>query len=133
MRITLEFCGRALVLLSRPRVMASSTSGNSNALVPLLSEIREKVQNVFGRRPCLWQSQVAQAVLKGEDVIVDVGTGMGKTLSFFIPPLFHPNGIQIIITALNVLGKQNEDVLRKAGISAVSISAKTATDAIFKV
>ncbi|KAG1896740.1 uncharacterized protein F5891DRAFT_906803, partial [Suillus fuscotomentosus] len=53
--------------------------------------------------PCLWQLKVAQALLKGDsDVICTAGTGMGKTLGFWLPLLFHDGGIQIIVTPLKV-------------------------------
>ena len=50
-----------------------------------------------------------------------------KTLSFFMPVLFDESSIQIVITPLNILGAQNVEYLRKAGIPAISISAETAT------
>ncbi|KAG1803247.1 P-loop containing nucleoside triphosphate hydrolase protein, partial [Suillus subaureus] len=81
----------------------------------------------FGIRPCLWQLKIAEALLKGDhDVLCTVGTGMGKTLVFWMPLLFH-QGIQIVITPLNMLGKQNATSLTKAGIKAISISSETAT------
>ncbi|KAG1898743.1 P-loop containing nucleoside triphosphate hydrolase protein, partial [Suillus fuscotomentosus] len=81
--------------------------------------------------PCLWQVKVAQALLKGDhDVLCTAGTGMGKTLGFWIPLLFR-QGIQIVITPLNMLGKQNATSLAKAGIRAISISSETATTANF--
>lgn len=97
------------------------------------ANIRTKVEEKFQKRPCRWQCQVAQSVLQGKDVIIDVGTGMGKTLAFFIPILFRPKKVQIIVTALNVLGKQNVEQLEKAGISAISISSDTATHDNFRV
>ncbi|KAJ3553995.1 hypothetical protein NM688_g3330 [Phlebia brevispora] len=100
--------------------------------IPSFAAIREKVNQVFGKRACLWQCQAGQAILKNHHVIIDVATGMGKTLSFFIPSLFRANGIQLIVTALNVLGKQNEASLEAAGIRAISISADTAIDSNFR-
>lgn len=111
---------------------STSHSGNSSGL-PDLAEIRAKVQKVFGHQACLWQCLAADSILQKHHVFVDVATGMGKTLSFFIPPLLVPTGIQIIVTALNVLGKQNQDSLLRAGISAISISAETANAANFQV
>ncbi|KIJ64213.1 hypothetical protein HYDPIDRAFT_71054, partial [Hydnomerulius pinastri MD-312] len=50
--------------------------------------IRECTQQVFGVRPCLWQLKVAEALLKGDkDVLCTAGTGMGKTLGFWMPLL----------------------------------------------
>lgn len=101
--------------------------------IPSLLDIRAKVFKVFGHRACLWQCLAGESILKARDTIIEVPTGMGKTLAFFIPPLFRPQGTQIIVTALNVLGKQNEGALKKAGISAISISADTATESNFRV
>ncbi|KAG1902957.1 uncharacterized protein F5891DRAFT_893135, partial [Suillus fuscotomentosus] len=75
----------------------------------------------------LWQLKVAEALLKGDhDVLCTAGTGMGKTLGFWIALLFC-QGIQIVITPLNMLGKQNAASLARAGIRAISISSETAT------
>ena len=89
---------------------------------------------MFGVKPCLWQVKVAQALLKGDkDVVCTVGTGMGKTLGFWIPLLFRPDGIQIVVTLLNLLGRQNTSSLLKAGIKAVAINVETATPTNFAV
>jgi len=58
---------------------------------------------------------------------------MGKTLTFWMPLLFRPEGIQIVVTPLNLLGKQNATSLAKAGIGAIAISSETATPANFQV
>ncbi|KIK18683.1 hypothetical protein PISMIDRAFT_45364, partial [Pisolithus microcarpus 441] len=102
--------------------------------LPTLSNIRVQTQQFFHVRPCLWQLQVAEVILKGEkDVICIVGTGMGKTLTFWMPLLFRPDGIQIVITPLNLLGKQNVAYLMKASIQAILISGETANPANFHV
>ncbi|KAJ7626573.1 P-loop containing nucleoside triphosphate hydrolase protein [Mycena polygramma] len=99
----------------------------------LLSEIRDKVEAVFGYRPCLWQLKVVRAILKRDkDVASIAATGSGKTLTFWMPLLFIPTGIQIVITPLNILGKQNVDSLAKVGISAITITAETATEENFQ-
>lgn len=41
--------------------------------------------------------------------------------------MFRSDGIQIIVTPLNLLGQQNVESLAKAGIRAIAISAETAT------
>ncbi|KAG1762233.1 hypothetical protein EDD22DRAFT_759432, partial [Suillus occidentalis] len=54
--------------------------------------------------PCLWQLKLADALLKGDqDIVCIAGTGMGKTLSFWILLLFCNNSIQLVITPLNLL------------------------------
>ncbi|KIO12248.1 hypothetical protein M404DRAFT_44354, partial [Pisolithus tinctorius Marx 270] len=81
-----------------------------------------------------WQLQVAEAILKGgRNVLCIARTGMGKTLTFWMPLLFWPAGIQIVVTPLNLLGKQNVMSLVKAGIQAISISSEMATPANFQV
>ncbi|KIJ18403.1 hypothetical protein PAXINDRAFT_70931, partial [Paxillus involutus ATCC 200175] len=65
----------------------------------------DKAQECFGKRACLWQLQIAEAFLKGDhDIVCIAGTSMGKTLSFWLPLLFQPSGIQIVVTPLNQLG-----------------------------
>ncbi|KAF8983251.1 hypothetical protein BDQ17DRAFT_1261558, partial [Cyathus striatus] len=61
------------------------------------------------------------------DVISIAGTGMGKMLTFWMPLLFCPTGsMQIIVTPLNILGKQNIKSLRKAGMKGIFIGKDTA-------
>ncbi|KIK79506.1 hypothetical protein PAXRUDRAFT_140506 [Paxillus rubicundulus Ve08.2h10] len=84
---------------------------------PSLSTIQDKAQQCFGKRACLWQLKIAEAFLKGDcDIVCIAGTSMGKTLSFWLPLLFRPSGIQIVVRPLNQLGQQNIDSLAKAGI-----------------
>ncbi|KAG2064802.1 hypothetical protein BDR04DRAFT_1034384 [Suillus decipiens] len=101
--------------------------------IPSLSQIQSVTQEKFGVRACLWQLKVAEALLKGDcDVLCTAGMGMGKTLAFWMPLLFC-QGIQIVITPLNMLSKQNAMSLAKAGIKAISISSETATPVNFAV
>lgn len=94
--------------------------------IPSVDEIRRKALEVFEKRPCLWQANVCQVILEGNrDVISIAGTGMGKTLTFWLPLLFRPNGVQIIVTPLNILGQQNVETLRKARAESIFISAQT--------
>ena len=110
--------------------MASSSNH-----VPPLSEIRNRTIEAFGVRPCLWQIQVVQAILRGEKNVISIaGTGMGKTLTFWMPLLFRPPGsIQVVVTPLNILGKQNVACLDKAGLKGIFISAESATAENFRV
>ncbi len=102
--------------------------------VPSIAEIRERTLEKFGRRPCLWQCRATLAQLRGEkDIICISGTGSGKTLTFWMPLLFRPDGIQVVITPLNVLGSQNSQQLERLGISAVAMRGETATSKNFQV
>lgn len=75
----------------------------------------------------------ARALLERKDVLFEIGTGGGKTLAFWLPLLFRPTGLQLVVTALNVLGDQNVKQLKKAGIKAIAINAETSTAANFQV
>ena len=89
----------------------------------LLSQIRDNVTLRFGYQPCLWQILIAQASLKHvKDVISISAKGLGKSLTFWMPLLFVSEGIQLVITPLNILGQQNVDTLIKVGISRISIN-----------
>ncbi|KAL6308381.1 P-loop containing nucleoside triphosphate hydrolase protein [Sparassis latifolia] len=96
--------------------------------VPSTQEIRERTYTAFGHTPCLWQIQVVQALLNSDkDVMSIAPTGAGKTLTFWMPLLFRPTGIQIVIAPLNALGTQNMQQLKGLDISAIAIRAETAT------
>ena len=102
--------------------------------VPSIDEIRSRTLETFGKRPCLWQAHICEAILNGDrDIISIAGTGMGKTLTFWMPLLFRPLGILLVITPLNILGKQNVATLEKAGIEGIFISARTAMEENFRV
>lgn len=107
---------------------------DSMPCIPTSLEIQQCTQEKFGVRSCLWQLKVAKAFLKGDkDIVCIAGTSMGKTLGFWLPLLFHLNGIQIVVTLLNLLGKQNPASLARASIWAISISSETATPCNFTV
>ncbi|KAM6490855.1 P-loop containing nucleoside triphosphate hydrolase protein [Amanita muscaria] len=101
--------------------------------VPSFSDIRSKTFENLGKTPCAWQIHVCEAVLHGDrDIISIAGTGMGKTLTFWMPLLFRPQGIQLVVTPLNILGEQNTLILDRLGIEGIFISAATATDLNFR-
>ena len=62
-----------------------------------------------------------------------MGTGMGKTMTFWMPLLFRPQGIQLVVTPLNILGEQNTMILDRLGIEGIFISAATASEHNFQV
>ena len=106
----------------------------STPQIPTLDEIREKTLAVFGCDPCRWQSLSCQASLGGDNDIINIApTGAGKTLTFWMPLLFRKDGIQIVVTPLNILGAQNEAELAKANIHTVAVRADTATPRLFRV
>ncbi|KAI0681881.1 P-loop containing nucleoside triphosphate hydrolase protein [Cytidiella melzeri] len=93
--------------------------------IPTVDTIRTNTKKLLSCYPCLWQAQASQVILRGvKDLVVKSGTGSGKTLTFWIPLLFSPTGIQVVITPLNILGTQNEAKLAARGIKAISINGK---------
>ena len=105
------------------------------ANLPSLEEIRQQTLDAFHVRPCHWQLKVVEAILQGEKHIMSiVGTGMGKTLTFWMPLLFWPPGsVIIVVTPLNGLGKQNVASLDEAGLKSIFICGDTATAENFHV
>ncbi|KAG1782280.1 thiamine diphosphate-binding protein [Suillus placidus] len=53
-----------------------------------LEELACRAQHDLDQRPFDWQLEVAAAVMEGYDVVLDVGTGCGKTLCFSLPKDF---------------------------------------------
>jgi len=58
---------------------------------------------ILGLKPFEWQLEIAEAVLCGEDVIVNVGTGSGKTLCFTLPLLLHETDVVLVVSPLTAL------------------------------
>ena len=122
-----------LACFSSP-IARSSCSAEHDLSIPSFDYIHTKTLESFGKRPCAWQVRVCEQVLHGDrDIISIAGTGMGKTLTFWMPLLFRPQGIQVIVTPLNILGEQNTTTLAKLNVKAIFISAKTATEQNFHV
>ncbi|EPT01978.1 hypothetical protein FOMPIDRAFT_1119311, partial [Fomitopsis schrenkii] len=88
----------------------------------------------FRRNPCLWQAKAVRQAVKGDkDMVCITPTGSGKTLFFWMPLLFRKDGIQIVVTPLNLLGTQNVKELASYGIRACDVRAETATPKLFQV
>ena len=104
---------------------------------PTAKYIRELVDAKFGKRACWFQIQIALNLHAGKDVVGCAPTGAGKTLSFWIPLLIAlaegKDKLMFVVTPLNVLGKQNESILREAGLPAVAVSAENANEETFNV
>ena len=81
--------------------------------------------------------KVALTVYKGKDVVACAPTGAGKTLSFWIPLLMAlKDGLDpmlIVVTPLNLLGKQNVDSLAKMNLPAVAVEGQNASAETFRV
>ena len=68
-----------------------------------LSNLSELAEKKFGKKPFQWQLEAAATVLKGEDLILDVGTGSGKSLVFTLPLVLDPTDVSITVSPLSAL------------------------------
>ncbi|KIL57931.1 hypothetical protein M378DRAFT_52695, partial [Amanita muscaria Koide BX008] len=101
-----------------------------------VNDVRELVWRKFGKRACWLQIQAALALYQGNNVIICAATSFGKTLTFWIPLVMaleeNRDKVSIVVTPLNLLGRQNVEVLEKVGISVVAIDAESAGEEVFK-
>lgn len=105
-------------------------TSTSNRRKWTVKEIRDLVQAKFNKRPCWFQVKVAMALYAGKDVVACAPTGAGKTLTFWIPVLMAiADGLDkmtMVVTPLNLLGKQNVTSLSNVGLSAIAVDRKNA-------
>ncbi|KZT27988.1 P-loop containing nucleoside triphosphate hydrolase protein [Neolentinus lepideus HHB14362 ss-1] len=87
-----------------------------------LEDLTARAATILGKRPFPWQLEVAAAVLKGEDVILDVGTGSGKTLCFCLPLLKDEKDISLIVSPLTAL---MIDQTKSAPIRTIAVCKET--------
>ncbi|KIK05190.1 hypothetical protein K443DRAFT_4029 [Laccaria amethystina LaAM-08-1] len=66
------------------------------------------------------------------DIVSISTTGSGKSPTFWIL-LFIPEAVQIVITPLDILRRQNVETLGKVGIQAIMIIAELSTAENFQV
>ena len=108
--------------------MASSTP-----IIPSFDELHTKMEEIFGKKPCLFQCRLGIAQLKGHNIISIAATGSGKTLSYLITLPFSDGKIIILVSALNVLGEQFVAKIEKASYPAISVTAENDNDRTFMV
>jgi DEAD/DEAH box helicase len=68
-----------------------------------LGLISDMAYEKLGKRPFQWQLEAAAAILCGKDVVLDVGTGSGKTLCFSLPLLLNERDVSLTISPLTAL------------------------------
>lgn len=86
--------------------------------------LRTYTQKVWKRDPYEWQLKVATAIGLGEDVVVSVGTGHGKSLIFQMLAALKKSGKSgtlLIISPLSCLLRQQAKAFCDAGIPAVAL------------
>ncbi|KAJ7603812.1 II DNA helicase [Roridomyces roridus] len=78
--------------------------------------------------PRPFQLQATVALSRGRDVIVDCGTGSGKTLCQILPNLLHPTSTSITISPLKRLQVVQAAEFERWGIKTVCINEDTPND-----
>jgi ATP-dependent DNA helicase RecQ len=89
----------------------------------LLSQAKELMEKVFGFhefRP--GQEAILEAIFSGEEILVVIPTGGGKSLCYQLPALVLP-GTTLVISPLIALMKDQVDSLRVFEVSAVSVNS----------
>lgn len=67
--------------------------------------IRYLFSQEFGRDPYEWQLDVTESIILGLDTVLIAGTGAGKTMPFMMPLMVKKNKLEIIVSPLKVLQK----------------------------
>ena len=68
-----------------------------------LDVLAARAESILHKKPFAWQLEIADAILQGNDVIVDIGTGSGKTLCFALPLLKDKTDMVLVISPLTAL------------------------------
>lgn len=88
-----------------------------------IHDAREALKKYFGFRAFLdGQEQVMSAVLAGEDVMVVMPTGGGKSLCYQLPAMVM-DGVTLVVSPLIALMKDQVDALLARGIPATLINS----------
>ena len=79
-------------------------------------DMHTRLESIFsewsGFKPYEWQLDISEAILLGLDCVFITGTGSGKTISFMLPLLLHPDKMALIISPLKVLQQDQVCFLR---------------------
>src|SRR5262249_1030047 len=97
-------------------------------IMPTLDDAQSALERHFGfSRFREGQDNVIEAVLAGQDVIVVMPTGGGKSLCYQLPALLFP-GVTLVISPLIALMKDQVDALNARDIPATYINSSLSYD-----
>lgn len=93
-----------------------------------MGQVKEKLKQTFGYRSFLpLQEEVIQAFLDGEDTLVLMPTGAGKSLCFQLPALMF-SGVTVVISPLISLMKDQVDTLNANGVPTTFLNSSVSYD-----
>lgn len=96
--------------------------------MPTLNDAQSALERHFGfNRFREGQADVIEAVLAGQDVIVVMPTGGGKSLCYQLPALLFP-GVTLVVSPLIALMKDQVDALNARDIAATYINSSLSYD-----
>jgi ATP-dependent DNA helicase RecQ len=96
--------------------------------MPTLDDAQAALERHFGfSRFREGQSEVIEAVMAGQDVIVVMPTGGGKSLCYQLPALLFP-GVTLVVSPLIALMKDQVDALNARDIAATYINSSLSYD-----
>ena len=78
--------------------------------------------------PNEFQLKATIATISGQDSLIDVGTGYGKTLCMITPCLLNPESISIVVSPLKRLQAVHVLEFERYGVKTVSINEDTPND-----
>ncbi|KAF5326204.1 hypothetical protein D9611_000349 [Ephemerocybe angulata] len=87
-----------------------------------LSTLSERALAKLKKKPFEWQLKAAKHLLCGEDLILDVGTGCGKSLVFQLPLLLDDMDISMVVSPLSALMVEQAE---SSALSTVAVCAET--------
>ncbi|MDX2307248.1 MAG: DNA helicase RecQ [Hyphomicrobium sp.] len=88
-----------------------------------LAEAQAVLERVFGYKQFrLHQSRVVETLLAGQDALVLMPTGGGKSLCYQIPAIVRP-GTGIVVSPLIALMQDQVDALNEAGVAAAALNS----------
>ncbi|MGH9755425.1 MAG: RecQ family ATP-dependent DNA helicase [Blastocatellia bacterium] len=97
-------------------------------IMPTLDDAQSALERHFGfSRFREGQADVIEAVLAGQDVIVVMPTGGGKSLCYQLPALLFP-GVTLVVSPLIALMKDQVDALNARDIAATYINSSLSYD-----